>query len=198
MKFPPHARSGHSHTVITGGHARLYDRVLVPLVMGGLYRSVAAEVVGDLPEGGTFLDIGTGPGQLLVEVGRRRPDVRLAGIDPSDDMVEVARRRIRDAGLTERSDVQVAGAESMPFETGSVDVAMSTLSGHHWADLGMALAEQARVLRPGGRLWACDLRGTPSANLEKALRASFPAAEITRPGLGRVAGMFVTCHRVVT
>jgi ubiquinone/menaquinone biosynthesis C-methylase UbiE len=186
-------RSG--RMVLTGRHAALYDRIAAGLVLGRLYGAVAAQLVDALPRGGSVLDVGTGPGALLVEVARRRPDVRVVGVDPSTDMVGHAQNRARVAGLADRIEVHTAGAEALPFPDDSFDAVSSTLSAHHWSDLETAIAEQARVLRPGGQLLVYDLRRS-STSLVAALRVQFPHASIERPRQGRLAAALGVSHRV--
>jgi SAM-dependent methyltransferase len=97
-----------------------------------------------------IVDIGAGPGNLLEELGRLRPDASLTGVDPSARMRAIAAAR----GIAE-----VDGrAEHLPFADDSVDLVLSTLSSHHWDDSAAAFAEIARVLRPGGEARLYDVR----------------------------------------
>lgn len=191
-----HGEHGTGSAVLLGRHAALYDRVATR-ALGWLYRTVADRVLAGVPRGGDVLDVGTGPGQLLVELARRRPDVHAVGVDPSVDMVGHATRRAARAGLTGQVEARVGAAEALPFADGSFDVVVSSLSAHHWADPSAGIAEQARVLRPGGQLWIFDLRGESPATLPAALAASFPAAAVTQPRLGRLASAFVVAARAV-
>jgi ubiquinone/menaquinone biosynthesis C-methylase UbiE len=100
---------------------------------------------------GTVLDIGCGTGRLLQAAQTRWPQAQLIGIDPSGAMAEQTRRRLPMAG------VHVAGAETLPLPPESVDLAVSTVSFHHWADRSVGLREVARVLRPGGRFALADV-----------------------------------------
>jgi ubiquinone/menaquinone biosynthesis C-methylase UbiE len=181
--------------VLTGRHAARYDRFAAGWALGWLYRAVAAQVLADVPRGGTLLDVGTGPGRLLLEVARRRPDLHAVGVDPSADMVEHALRRCRAAGLSERTEAKFAAAESLPFPDGSFDTVVSTLSAHHWADVAAGVAEQLRVLRAGGHLWVYDLRGASSAEVPAALRAQVPAPDVTQRRVGFLPGLFLVCHQ---
>jgi len=193
-----HRHGAHSrdHKVMVGRRAAAFDR-LSGWALGWLYRTVANRVVENLPTGGAVLDVGTGPGRLLVELARRRPDVRVVGIDPSADMIGHADDRLRATGLNDRAETRVAGAEDLPFGDGSFDAVTSTLSAHHWADVTAAVAAQARVLLPGGQLWVFDLRGKASADVRDALEATFGADAVTDERLGRLRDRLLVCHRAM-
>jgi ubiquinone/menaquinone biosynthesis C-methylase UbiE len=188
-----HSRPDHNHPVLVGRHAALFDKAS-GLALRWLYRAAADRVATDLPAGGRVLDIGTGPGRLLLEITRRRPDAHLVGIDPSADMVGHAQRHLQAAGAQDAT-VHVAAGEDLPFPDAAFDAVVSTLSGHHWADAATAIAEQARVLRPGGVLWLFDLRAKSAAGLAEALAAAFAPEAVTRPSLGRLRGAVIGCHR---
>ena len=94
------------------------------------------------------LDSGCGTGELcgrLVDRG-----ARASGIDLCPGLVARAR------SLTPGSRLAQADAQALPFATGRFDLATSVLVLHYLADPGRALAELARVVRPGGRLIVCD------------------------------------------
>lgn len=188
-----HHRHGHqeSDRVMRGAAAVRYDRFVARWVLPRLYRAVAADVAAVTPPGGEVLDVGTGPGQLLVELARRRPDIEVVGVDPSEDMVRMASSRL-DTMAHGRAQVHVAPAEDLSFPDASFDVVVSTLSAHHWADPAQAFAAQARVLRPGGQLRVYDLRSHSVERLAEHAKAAAlePAADAQR-GLGPLAKMVV-------
>ena len=179
----PH--SGHRHhshggrqlhpQVMSGVVATAYDRLASRWLLKPLYRWVAETLAAAVPAGGLVLDVGTGPGRLLVELSRRRPDLRITGVDPSQDMVDLAQRHLDRAGRVEQVQVRLAGAEELPFPNAHFDAVVSTLSGHHWADPVAAVAEQRRVLRPGGSLWLVDSRRHEAVAVTDAVTAAFPA-----------------------
>ena len=145
---------GHEHGIMAGWVVRPYDWFVGGVLMRGTYRRIAAGLTAGVADGERVLDVGTGHGRLVAEIARRRPGLEVIGIDPSEDML--VRARSRTSGLANARTV-LASAEDLPFEDESFGAIVSSLSSHHWVDAVEALAEQTRVLRPGGRLWVLDL-----------------------------------------
>ena len=101
--------------------------------------------------GEAVLEIGCGHGRTLARIGAT-PDTFLAGIDPSEVMVRLARRRMRrpiDAG---RADVSLASSAKIPHAAARFDCALAVHVVYFWREPLADLAEIRRVLRPGGRL----------------------------------------------
>jgi ubiquinone/menaquinone biosynthesis C-methylase UbiE len=153
-----HGRTRNLPRVFEGRSSRVYDLVARRLVRP-LYRRVARDIATAAPIGAAILDVGTGPGVLLVELARRRPDLTLTGVDLSPDMVTAANRNLRRSG--DRASVRVGDAARLPFEDGSFDLVVSSLSTHHWDDPAAAALELNRVLRPGGRILIYDFPFAP-------------------------------------
>ena len=105
----------------------------------------AAESAG--AQHGLVLDVGCGTGLLLSRVAQTWPEAGLVGVDAASQMVEQAEARQRG---NERFRFKVGQAEALPQDSASVDLAMSTVSFHHWTDQAAGLREIFRVLRPGG------------------------------------------------
>jgi ubiquinone/menaquinone biosynthesis C-methylase UbiE len=163
--------AGHDMT-IDGWASWIYDR-FARWPLRGFYRRLAAEVSAVAPNGGTILDVGTGPGMLLVELAERRPDLRITGIDLSTDMVVLAERNVRRAGHAARVEVRTADVAALPFPDGTFDFVVSSLSMHHWGSVAPAVTELARVLRPGGALWIYDFRTLSDDTLTAAVNDAF-------------------------
>ena len=159
----------HRHTprLFEGRSSRFYDLVARRLLRP-VYRRLAADIAGTAPSGAAVLDVGTGPGVLLVELARRRPDLSLTGIDLSADMVGAATRNLRPFG--DRATARVADVADLPFPDGSFDLVVSSFSSHHWDDPAAAVPHLARVLRPGGRLVIYDFVSAPFDDLADAAR----------------------------
>lgn len=103
------------------------------------------------------LDIGTGPGQLLLAMRKVMPDAKLAGIDISSAMVAQARQNIMICNQERKIEVGVANANALPFADGTFDQVVSTGSLHHWKDPVRALTEVHRVLKHDGHALMYDL-----------------------------------------
>jgi SAM-dependent methyltransferase len=97
--------------------------------------------------GRDVLEIGVGMGTDHVEWARSGPR-SLAGVDLTPRAVEFTRTQLELEGLG--SDLRVADAEELPFESGSFDLVYSWGVLHHSPDTPRAFAEVHRVLRPGG------------------------------------------------
>ena len=128
-------------------------------------------VAHDLARYGTaanILDIGTGPGHLLPAIRKVLPQTKLFGVDISSAMIAQARRNLGACGPDCRIEVQVAGANALPFADNTFERVVSTGSLHHWKNPIRALSEAHRVLKAGGYALIYDLvRDMPKAAREE-------------------------------
>ncbi|MBM1632320.1 methyltransferase domain-containing protein [Sulfitobacter mediterraneus] len=105
--------------------------------------------------GETLLDIGCGNGLLTLDLARATgPEGRVVGIDPSADMRKVAAARCAGQPHVTFRD-GLAGA--LPVEDGVADGAVALQVFEYVEDLGTAMRDAMRCLKPGGRLVIGDL-----------------------------------------
>ncbi len=132
--------------------ARTYERSLGQPFFGLVHRAVldlASRHLRGVPP--AVLDIGCGTGRLLRAARGRWPSAQLIGVDPAEAMIDMARSAAPAATFL------VGSAESLPLPAASVDLALSTVSFHHWGDQAAGVREVARVLRPGGVFLLADV-----------------------------------------
>src|SRR5207245_9871776 len=86
----------------------------------------------------------------------RRTGAGIVGVDVSDDMLEIGRRRVKDAGLGGRIELGAARAEELPFADGAFDAVAFTYVLRYVSDPGASVGEIARVVRPGGAVSGLD------------------------------------------
>jgi len=101
-----------------------------------------------------LLDLGCGAGHASFTAAARVAQV--VAYDLSAQMLAVVGQAAVEKGL-DNIQLQQGVAESLPFEDASFDVVISRYSAHHWQDVGQALREVKRVLKPGGKAIFMDV-----------------------------------------
>ncbi len=129
--------------------------------------------VAELNDGDIVLDLGSGAGaDVLISARRVAPSGKAIGLDMTDEMLELARNNARGAGVANVEFVK-GYLEDMPLANASVDVIISNCVINLSGDKPKAIAEAARVLRPGGRFAVSDVVTDPE--LDAATRADVAA-----------------------
>lgn len=122
-----------------------------------------------LAKGGDWLDVGCGTGALTELVAEGWAPRTLSGIDPSETQLAYARARPTLA----HADLRLASAEALPYADGSFDAVVMGLVIAFVPDQKKAIAEMARVTRPGGTcatyMWDLPGGGLPMTPVLRAL-----------------------------
>ncbi len=121
----------------------------------GWRRRLVRRVAGEGPV--RVLDVATGTADVALAVAHRNPRARVTGLDPSQGMLEVGRRKVIDAGLYRRVGLVVGDAQRMPFADGEFDACCIAFGIRNVPDRDAALAEMRRVTRPGGVVAVLEL-----------------------------------------
>jgi demethylmenaquinone methyltransferase/2-methoxy-6-polyprenyl-1,4-benzoquinol methylase len=142
-----------------------YDAI-TRLLSCGRDRAWKAALVDALPPQAApvCLDVACGTGDITFLLAARYPDGRIIGLDLSPAMLDRARARCTTARIEfRRSDMGRTGLDS-----GSVDIVTGGYALRNAGDLGEALAEIHRVLRPGGLACFLDFSKPPGRALQRA------------------------------
>lgn len=131
-----------------------------------LFPMVAALLDPYLPVGGRVLVVGAGTGIELVTLKWARPDLDLHGVDPSRQMLDLARRRVEEAGNVDGITYQLGYAEDVVvpplFDAATlINVLHFVPDDGSKASLLKSIAER---VSPGGALVLFDLQGDPSSD----------------------------------
>ena len=125
-------------------NAGSYDQLIAPferVLFGGGREWVCSRAQGEV------LEIAAGTGRNLPFYPE---GVRLTAVELSPGMLEIARRRAQELGV--QAELRVGDAHNLPFPDASFDTVVATLALCTIPDDSRAVAEAARVLRPGGLL----------------------------------------------
>ena len=133
---------------LTEGYAAWSKTYDAPLRLFAIEQPAMRAQFDALPQG-TVLDAACGTGRHSVELARRGH--RVIGVDRSPAMLELARAKVPQ-GAFRQGDLM-----ALPVEAGGVDAVVCALALVHLPEIRGAMAEFARVLRPGGRVIISDV-----------------------------------------
>jgi ubiquinone/menaquinone biosynthesis C-methylase UbiE len=120
---------------------------------------------------GNCLDVGMGPGWLLIKLHEQSPELHLHGIDISPSMVAKATANVHKAGLAGVIEVKEGDVSHVQYGDGFFDAVVSTGSVHHWKEPVRAFNEIYRVLKEGGYALLYDVvSDTPRPVLKETAR----------------------------
>ncbi len=100
-------------------------------------------------DGGRYLDVGCGTGDVALEVLRRTTTGRVVGLDPAPEMLATAAAKAHRLGVADRLELVLGEACALPFADGAFDGVTSAFALRSFPDRTMAFAQMRRVLRPG-------------------------------------------------
>lgn len=131
--------------------ARIYDDEVLPVWAKRFGRMLLRDL--EVPAKGQVLDVGCGTGYPSVEILRRMPDgARLIAIDDSSAMLDVARKKISEAGYKGVFFRTESAEPKLSFAADVYDLVVCNLGLHEMENPARAVADFARVTTPGGEV----------------------------------------------
>ncbi len=151
--LPPASRKAADVKAMFGRIAGRYDRMnrIMTLDRDRIWRRRVVDLAR-LEAGMRVLDLGAGTGGIAREARRRHPRISVVAADFSIPMMQAGRQSRPESPL----DWCAADALALPFGDGCFDAVVSGYLVRNVHDPALALAEQFRVLKPGGRLVCLD------------------------------------------
>ena len=138
--------------------ARRYDvmNTLISLGLDGRWRRQAAARLAPR-QGGRYLDVGCGTGDMALEVLRQAPGAEVIGLDPAQQMLALARAKVRAAALAGSISFQVGDGTALAFSDGTFAGVISAFCIRNVTHRERALSEMHRVLAPNGHVVLLEL-----------------------------------------
>jgi ubiquinone/menaquinone biosynthesis C-methylase UbiE len=134
------------------------------------------------------VDLGIGPGLLAIELHKLWPQARIVGVDPSDEMLSIARKNAEAAGVP-GFEAKLGSAEKIPLPSEAADLVVSQSSFHEWEEPLRGLGEAFRILKPGGSLILKDYNGAWLSPWKRRLIGRFHHLDMFRYTFQQVADM---------
>jgi len=132
--------------------AKLYDNLTNIKGINKSFEEIAG-FVGNILGQGNILDVGTGPGRLLVEISKRVPQLKLFGLDISKSMIDLAKQNLT---IVSDADLRVGNISLTDFQNDFFNCIVSTGSFYNWDNPVQGLNEIFRILKPGRSAFVFD------------------------------------------
>lgn len=150
-------RKSHAECIEDEQAVEAYDRAICRAEFKFLRRTIVGQLK-NLSADGVLVDIGCGPGHLVASIAKSLPHLHIIGIDVAEDMLQRATGKLSSLGINKHVEFRRGDAQKLPFQDGTVDFVVATLSLHHWRNAQESLDEVYRVLRVGGQFLLFDFR----------------------------------------
>jgi SAM-dependent methyltransferase len=149
----------------------------------------------DVPNGLRWLDVGCGNGAFTEEIIARCAPAAVIAIDPSNEQLAFARTRPG----AKMAKFEVGDAQKLSFDDNTFDVANMALVLAFLLDPGKAVAEMARVVRPGGLvatyMWDIPNGGSPTTPIYTAIESLGSTLPVRpNPAASRLEAMYGFCE----
>ncbi len=128
------------------------------------------------------LDLGCGPGDVMIRLARACPSLKITAVDGSPAMIELAQQAIAECGLSMSISALQGYVPGLPLPVGHFDAVLSKDFLHHLPDPMVLWHEARRLIKPGGFICVMDLRrpDSPEAAQEIVQTVAANEAEVLK------------------
>jgi len=130
-----------------------------------------------------MLDVATGTGDVAIMAARILEPEKIIGIDISEGMLELGRKKLLKKGLDSLIELQSGDSEAINFPESSFDAVTVAFGVRNFADLRLGLSEIHRVLKPGGKLIVLEFSKPKTRGIQQLYNLYMG---IVAPKMGRV------------
>ena len=125
----------------------------------GVSNQAFVEIVRELipPTAANVLDLGCGPGDVMIRLARACPSLKITAVDGSQVMIQLAQMAIAESGLSMTIRALQGYVPGLPLSVGQFDAVLSKDFLHHLPDPMALWHEVRRLIRPGGFICVMDL-----------------------------------------
>jgi len=131
----------------------------------------------------SILDIATGTGDFAILAARRLKPKHILGVDISEGMMEVGRKKVEEAGLNEVISFKKDDSTALSFDSETFDAVTVAYGARNFDNLEAGLSEMCRVLKTGGHLMLVELTTPPHFPMKQLF---WVYAHVVMPFIGRV------------
>ena len=131
----------------------------------------------------TILDVATGTADVAIMASGILKPEKITGIDISDGMLEIGRKKIEKLGLQDRIQLLNGDCETIKFDNDSFEAVTVAFGVRNFENLEKRLSEIKRVLKPGGKLVVLEF-SKPKSAVVKAMNNQY--MKIICPNVGKI------------
>lgn len=130
-----------------------------------------------------MLDVATGTGDVAIMASRLLKPTKIVGIDISDGMLEVGRKKVADQELSDKIELLNGDSETINFPDNTFDAVTVAFGVRNFQQLEKGLSEIYRVLKPGGKLVVLEF-SKPKLSIIKYFYTVY--MKIVTPNMGKL------------
>jgi demethylmenaquinone methyltransferase/2-methoxy-6-polyprenyl-1,4-benzoquinol methylase len=131
----------------------------------------------------TILDVATGTADVAIMAARILQPEKIVGIDISEGMLDLGRKKLLKEGLDSRITLQTGDSEAIKFPDASFDAVTVAFGVRNFENLEKGLGEIRRVLKPGGRLIVLEFSKPSLPGIQQLYNLYMG---IVAPGMGQI------------